>query len=84
MVLQQRVFDQFGQVVFTHVQRVNGLVQLVQAEQADQVEVHAMGLVDQPSQVFQQGLVAAAAALLGHAFERADLQVQRVLHVVDR
>ena len=55
---------------------VDGIAHFVKAEQLHQIEVHAIGLVDDASQVIKSGGVAPFPALQGNFFQRTHLQVE--------
>ena len=84
LVQAQYVIDHFGHAVLGNVDGVDLLVQLVQAEQLDQVGIHAISLVDHSAQVLVAVGLQRIFVLRGQLLQHADLHIQRIFHVVDR
>ena len=63
---------------------VDVLAQFVQAEQLNQVGGHAIGLLNDRTQTVKRRDISLLAALHRDFFQRADLHVQRIFHVMDR
>ncbi len=82
--MENHFFNQVRNRILVNVDRVNGFTKLVKTEQLDEVGVHPVGLVDHQTQALKSDCIALLPHLYCNFFKTADLNIERVLHVVNR